>query len=224
MAASCTARGQGAEIASWTQTDGRGFPSGATASIPAPWPRIAYPFDMNRSAGILCLIVAIALVLSTARSASAYSPKFPDGPYYFSADNGRFLVEVVPVVRLSPDSKRVLVRNNQTIGLYRRGEGRTWKEVNTFRVGRLPLIKEVLVSNDGETLVVRIDENPMARNTNREDGVFIYARDGKRLGAHSHFSIFGRPGNFRNIEVRIDNVSLGLVFVGKDGEVRKQLR
>ena len=179
---------------------------------------------MNRFARLLCPIVAIALVFSTARSASAYSPKFPDRPYYFSADNDRFLVEVVPVVRLSPDSTRVLVRDAQTIGLYRRGEGRTWKEVSTFRVGRLPLIKEVLVSNDGETIVVRVDENPMARNTNREDGVFIYSSDGKRLGAHSHFSIFGSPGNFRNIEVRIDNASLELVLVGKDGEVRKQLR
>ena len=173
---------------------------------------------------LLCPIVAISLVFSTARSASAYSPKFPDGPYYFSAENGRFLVEVVPVVRLSPDSKRVLVRNNQTIGLYRRGEGRAWNEVSTFTVERLHLIKEVLVSNDGESIVVRIDENPMARNTNRDDGIFIFSRDGKRLGAHSHFSIFGSPGNFRNIEVRIDNASLELVFLGKDGEVRKQLQ
>lgn len=179
---------------------------------------------MNRFAGLLYPIVAIALLFGTARSASAYSPKFPDGPYYFSADNDRFLVEVVPVVRLSPDSKRVLVRKDQTIGLYRRGEGRTWKEVSTFGVGRLPLIKEVLVSNDGETIVVRIDENPMARNTNREDGVFIYSKNGKRLGAHSHFSIFGSPGNFRNIEVRIDNSSSELVFVGEDDEVRKPLR
>jgi len=64
----------------------------------------------------------------------------------------------------------------------------------------------------------------MARNTNREDGVFIYSKNGKRLGAHSHFSIFGSPGNFRNIEVRIDNSSSELVFVGQDDEVRKPLR
>jgi hypothetical protein len=179
---------------------------------------------MNGFAGLLCPIIAMALVFSTARSASAYSPKFPDGPYYFSSDNDRFLVEVVPVVRLSPDSTRVLVRKAQTIGLYRRGDGRTWKEVSTFRVGGLPLIKEVLVSNDGETIVVRIDENPMARNTNREDGIFIYSKDGKRLGAHSHFSVFASPGNFRNIEVRIDHASSELVFAGKDGEVRKRLR
>ena len=31
------------------------------------------------------------------------------------------------------------------------------------------------------------------------------------------------PGNFRNIEVRIDNADSELVFVGEDDEVRKPL-
>jgi hypothetical protein len=165
-------------------------------------------------------LIVLLLSFSYLLPAKAYRPKFPDGPYYFMSENKLFLAEITPTVMRSRDSKHLLVKDSQAISIYSKNDNNSWKEEGYFRTGRMHLIKEVLIPNNGKVVVIRIDENPMAEKINKDDGIFIYSVDGKKMKSYSHFSLFNRPGIFRNMKLDIDNKLNQLMITNKD-EVAK---
>ena len=169
------------------------------------------------------ILIGLLLTFICLLPAEAYSPVFPNSPYYFLSENNQFLVEVTPTVMRSRDSKHLLVKSSQAISIYEKGDSRSWKEKSSFRVGRMHLIKEALIPNNGKIVVIRIDENPMARNMNKDNGIFVFSTDGKKLKSYSHFLVFDQPGNFRNMKLAIDNKQKELVITDKKEVTRLTL-
>jgi hypothetical protein len=174
---------------------------------------------MNKYNVLIGLILTFGYLLS----AEAYRPKFPKSPYYFSSENQKFLVEVTPTILQSSDAKHLLVKKSQSLIIYKKSENNSWKEESSFRVGKMPLIKEVLISNTGKFLVIRIDESPMVRNINKDDGIFIYSAAGKKLKSYSHLSVFSRPGIFRNMKIEMNNKQNELVITDEKKVIKLAL-
>ena len=161
------------------------------------------------------VFTGLLLILATFELAQAHRVKNPSGPYYFQSDNNQYLAEVIPTVMPSRDKKFLLVKTSQTITIYRNGENNSWQEVNSFKAGGMRLIKEILIPNNGKAVLVRIDENPMVSNINKEDGLFVFSVDGKMIKSYSHLSVFGIPGIFREMKLKIDNKKNELLISGK---------
>lgn len=168
----------------------------------------------------ICILVFLGCVLSL-NFAKAYSPVFPHEPYYFQSQSKKFLAEVTPSVMHSRDSKYLLVNKSQALAIYKKGDHNSWDEINTFQMGKMDLIKEVLIPDEGFLIVIRVDENPMTREISKDEAIFVYLPSGKRVAAHSHFSVFGKPGIFRDMNLELD--SRGQILVKKDTKLLKSI-
>ncbi|MEZ4742820.1 MAG: hypothetical protein R3B45_10290 [Bdellovibrionota bacterium] len=150
------------------------------------------------------------------QNALAYSPIFPKDRYYFYSENKQFLVEVTPSVLQTKNPSLILVRKIQNLTIYQKENENTWHEINSFGVEKLPLINEVLISDNGEILVIKTDENPMNKNTNKKDAIFIFSIEGKKTKAYSHYTIFKKPGIFREMKLKIDSKNNDLLIINQD--------
>lgn len=166
------------------------------------------------------ILFALLSTFISYQTAEAYRPAFPKGPYYFTSENQKYLIEITPTVMRSRDSKHLLVKTSQAVSIYKKGDNNSWKEEGSFKVGRMSLIKEALVPNNGKMVVIKVDENPMARNVNKDDGIFVFSFDGKKIKSYSHFGVFNAPGIFRQMKLSIDNKKSELV-ISKDGKATR---
>jgi hypothetical protein len=63
----------------------------------------------------------------------------------------------------------------------------------------------------------------MTEQTNREDALFVYSEQGRKLQSFSHAGVFKKPGNFRSLRLKLEGSELLISFA--EGEApAKRLR